>query len=239
MGNRLGQDSVIFRTKNEFDMEPLDGGILSPTEWSDNTSYNRIYEESWLDRYNYEADLVCKISNTNNVKKIFELGPGPGMLCSKVLNIKPELEYHLFDIEAANIANKKENLGGVFHTMDLNNDFDTTGLDTDFDLFIANDFLEHIQNPAKVVLRAKSILKEDGLALISVPNWRMGHGWIYRGLFDWDNFIHFMYQHGFAFSGYKESFLKCNFSSKLDSEQSMPDEMINSWNFYMMFKKDK
>jgi SAM-dependent methyltransferase len=240
MENRLGQDKIIFRTINEKEMDVLDAGILSPTEWSDNVSYNRIYDETWIERYEYEADLVNKIINDCEIKKIIELGPGPGMLCNKVLSIAPNVDYHLVDIEAASIANKKENLGGTFHIRDLNNDFDTTGFSNDFDLFIANDFLEHIQNPARVVLKAKSLLNNDnGWALISVPNWRMGHGWIYRGLFDWDNFIHFMYQHGFAFEGYKESKLKCGFSPKLDSERSMPDDVIDSWNFYMLFKKDK
>ena len=160
------------------------------------------------------------------------------MLCNKVLKLNSDLEYHLVDIEAAKQANIKENLGGMFHVKDLNNDFDTDGLPTDFDLFIANDFLEHIQNPARVVLKAKSILKEKGLAFISVPNWRMGHGWIYRGLFDWDNFIHFMWNHGFEIIGYEKSPLKCSFSPKISSELSMPDEMINSWNFYMLFKRN-
>jgi SAM-dependent methyltransferase len=240
METRLGKDQVVFRTPQEQEMEMLDRGILSPTEWSDNDSYNRIHDAAWIDRYNYEANIVNKIITDNNIKKIIELGSGPGVLCNKVLNMTPDVDYHLVDIEAASIANKKENLGGTFHIRDLNNDFDTTGFENDFDLFIANDFLEHIQNPARVVLKAKSLLNnKNGWALISVPNWRMGHGWIYRGLFDWDNFIHFMYQHGFAFSGFKESELKCNFSSKLDSELSMPDDVINSWNFYMLFKKDK
>lgn len=114
MENRLGQNSVVFRTGNEKEMEVLDGGILSATEWVDDDSYNRIYDSIWVKRYEYEANLVCNISDNNNFKKIFELGSGPGMLCNKVLSLKPELEYHLFDIDAANIANKNENLGVYF-----------------------------------------------------------------------------------------------------------------------------
>lgn len=105
-------------------------------------------------------------------------------------------------------------------------------------MFIANDFLEHIQNPANIVLKAKSVLKDDGLAFISVPNWRMGHAWIYRGLFDWDNFIHFMWQHGFRFLGYSPSNLVCSKAPKISSESTMPDEMITSWNWYMLFKRN-
>ena len=160
------------------------------------------------------------------------------MLCNKILKEEPNLDYHLVDIEAAKIANEKENLGGSFHVQDLTNDLDTSNLPDGSDLFIANDFLEHIQNPANVVLKAKSTLKEDGLAFISVPNWRMGHTWIYRGLFDWDNFIHFMWQHGFQFSGYFPSNLQCTNTPKLPSEKTMPNEMITSWNWYILFKRN-
>ena len=82
------------------------------------------------------------------------------------------------------------------------------------------------------------MLKDDGLAFISVPNWRMGHEWIYRGLFDWDNFIHFMWQHGFEFLGYSPSNLECENIPKISSESTMPDEMITSWNWYLLFKRN-
>ncbi len=160
------------------------------------------------------------------------------MLNYKIKKSFPDLEYHLIDIEAAKIANEKEELGGIFHVQDLNHDLDITNLPKNIDLFIANDFLEHIQNPANIVLKAKSVLKQDGFAFISVPNWRMGHAWIYRGLFDWDNFIHFMWQHGFKLETYIDSPLKCSHSPRLDSELTMPEEMITSWNFYLLFKRN-
>ena len=55
---------------------------------------------------------------------------------------------------------------------------------------------------------------------------------------DWDNFIHFMWQHGFGFEGYIDSPLKCHPHLKLSSESSMPDNILNSWNFYMVFKRN-
>lgn len=235
---RKNHQFVSFRTPQEKDCEILTQGIISKDEWASQESFQRIYEDSWELRYKYEANLLANIIQNNNCKKVLELGPGPGALCNKILEISPELEYHLVDIEAARIANQKENLGGIFHVQDLTNDLDITVLPKDLDLFIANDFLEHIQNPANVVLKAKSCLKEDGLAFISVPNWRMGHAWIYRGLFDWDNFIHFMWQHGFGFEGCINSPLKCSNSPKLSSETTIPEDMINSWNWYMLFKRN-
>ena len=235
---RQGEEFISFRHPNETQSEVLKKGIIDDNEWKDQRSYDRIFENSWEERYEWEKDILVNIIKNNKCKKIIELGPGPGMLCNKILKEEPNLDYHLVDIEAAKVANKKENLGGNFHVQDLTNDLDTSNLPNDFDLFIANDFLEHIQNPANVVLKAKSTLKEEGLAFISVPNWRMGHTWIYRGLFDWDNFIHFMWQHGFRFVGYFPSNLQCTNTTKLPSERTMPDEMITSWNWYILFKRN-
>ena len=235
---RQGDEFVSFRHPNETKSEILKRGIIGDSEWEDQRSYDRIFESSWKERYEWEKDILVNIIKDNKCKKIIELGPGPGVLCNKILKEEPNLDYHLIDIEAAKVANKKENLGGTFHVQDLTNDLDTSNLPDGSDLFIANDFLEHIQNPANVVLKAKSTLKEDGLAFISVPNWRMGHTWIYRGLFDWDNFIHFMWQHGFQFSGYFPSNLQCTNTPKLPSEKTMPNEMITSWNWYILFKRN-
>ena len=182
--------------------------------------------------------MLSEIIQENNIKTIIELGPGPGILCNKINQLVNGLEYHLVDIEAAKQLNQKENLGGIFHVQNLINNLETDNLPTNADMIVASDFLEHIQNPANVILKAKSLLKNDGLAFISVPNWRMGHAWIYRGLFDWDNFIHFMWQHGFMFIGAAPSIIKCDLSPKISSESTMPDEQINSWNHYMLFKKN-
>ena len=235
---RKNKHFVTFRTPPEEECEVLDKGLISATEWSSEDSYKRIFDESWELRYQYEAEILSLIINDNECKKIIELGPGPGLLCNKITALHPGLEYHLVDIEAAKIANEKENLGGIFHVQDLTNDLDTSNLPKDINLFIANDFLEHIQNPANIILKIKSLLKSDGLAFISVPNWRMGHAWIYRGLFDWDNFIHFMWQHGFAFEGCVESPLKCDEYPKISAESTMPENMLNSWNWYMLFKRN-
>lgn len=237
MENREGKEYVVFRTHPETECSVLTNGILSADEWNTESSINRIFQNDWQYRYEYESDIISQIVHQYGVSNILELGPGPGVLCSK-LSKKCEIkEYHLVDIEAASVTNKSENFGGTFHIRDLNEGLNLS-LDSKMDLIIANDFLEHIQNPAKIVLESKSLLKSDGLMFISVPNWRMGHAWIYRGLFDWDNFIHFMWQHGFKMEGYSESGLKCTKSKKLDSESSMPDDLIDSWNFYILFKRN-
>jgi 2-polyprenyl-3-methyl-5-hydroxy-6-metoxy-1,4-benzoquinol methylase len=234
---RFGKENVVFRTKDESNCEILKKGILSDDEWMSLDSIARLDQKIWDDRYEEECGILSQIISENNVKHILEVGSGPGILCNKILKVHKNVVYNLIDIDAAKKVNLERKLGGNFFTTDLNNGIDVK-LKNKVDLFIANDFLEHIQSPAKVILDAKEMMNDDALAFISVPNWRMGHAWIYRGLFDWDNFIHFMWQHGFSFLHYTPSHIKCPYSKKLDSESTMPDEMINSWNFYLTFKRN-
>ena len=237
---RQGKNWVTFRTLQESNCEVLDKGIISDDEWSSEDSLQRVQEDSWKHRYKYEAALLSNVIKDHNIKTILELGPGPGVLCNEIVksNVDLNLEYHLVDVEAARAANEQLGLEGIFHVQDLTNDLSIEDLPINIDMFIACDFLEHIQSPANIVLKAKATLKQDGLAFISVPNWRMGHAWIYRGLFDWDNFIHFMWQHGFMFIGAAPSPLKCPKSPKLTSESTMPEDQIDSWNHYMLFKRN-
>ena len=95
---RKNKHFVTFRTPSEEECEVLDKGLISPTEWSSEDSYKRIFDESWELRYQYEAEILGLIINNNECKKIIELGPGPGLLCKKITTLCPELEYHLVDI---------------------------------------------------------------------------------------------------------------------------------------------
>ena len=46
---------------------------------------------------------------------------------------------------------EKRKLKGNFVVKDLMNEFDISDIDKDYDLIIANDFLEHIANPSDVL----------------------------------------------------------------------------------------
>jgi len=125
-----------------------------------------------------------------------------------ILERNPEVDYHLVDKVGAQLGFEHRNYKGTFHLRDMNLMFDTTDIPEDFDLLIANDFLEHIQAPSRVILDMRKVIKENGLAFISVPNWRNSHDFIYRGLFDYDNFVFMMQTHGFELEAAGDSVLK-------------------------------
>lgn len=240
---------AIFRTQGDFDWVE-DGGILShhtqsfggngrgTEEWD---SADRVKEKSWINRYEYEAQLISDICQEHDLTKIIELGSGPGGLANKINSIHPtELNYTLVDKPNAKLQWKELNHKATnFEVIDLNNNFSTETLDEDYDLIIANDFLEHIANVTDCLVQSYNISKDNAKMFVSVPNWRMGHSFQYQGLFDHDNWVHTMYAHGWKVETLYRSKIPCPPLPKLSSEETLPDSFINSWNIYYLANKIK
>lgn len=219
-----------FENNNEWVDEQANLGLDSSIEC-------RIDIDSWKARYDYEANLLNPIILENKFTKIIELGSGPGALGQKIIEETGINNYTFIDQPGAAEIHKKRGFKGEFKVIDLMNNFDISGLDKDYDFLITNDFLEHIYNPSIVVQNCYKIIKPEGKMFVSVPNWRMGHTFIYRGLFDFDNFIYFMFTHGFNIVNLYNSPLQCPFSPKISSESEMDDVLVTSWNWYMLFDK--
>lgn len=212
--------------------------VVSPLEWADEIDKSRIDELSWVNRYRYEASIIAEVIKENNYKKVLELGSGPGLLAQFILDLCPDLNYSFVDKQTSKTIFELRNFrGNTFYVKDLMHSFDISDLDRDYDLIIANDFLEHIANPSHVLYQIRNITKQNSKFFISVPNWRMGHEFIYRGLFDYDNFVYFCKIHGWEPESVGGSPLKCTFYPKESSEQMMPDELIESWNWYFVTNK--
>ena len=239
----------MYRTKGDMNLvsnpemfipkrhETKYGGLgKGEKEW-DIENDNRIFEPSWTQRYKYEAKIILDIIKNNNYYKILELGSGPGRLADIIQKEYP-LDYDLVDKPNAKLQNEKYNFKcNKFFTKDLNNGFDINGLEDSYDLIIANDFLEHIANVTDCLIQAWNLGSENSRFFVSVPNWRMGHSFQYRGLFDYDNWAYTMEVHGWKVESVYPSNLKCQFAEKLSSESTMSDELIQSWNWYFVGSK--
>jgi len=210
-------------------------------EWKDEESASRIEEETWIHRYKYESGLISGICKDIKSKKILEFGPGPGKLADMIQNeIEYDMSYTMIDNPYAKKLFEKNKFKGKFLVKDLMNYLDTSDLDNDYDFLIANDFLEHIANPSNLLSESYKITTDNAKFFISVPNWRMGHSFIYRGLFDYDNIIYTMKIHGWEPIECYESFHQISSESlipKLSSEDEMPDELLSSWNWYFLCDK--
>ena len=229
----------LFRTSNPepfVNMKDMD--TYHSHEWAEGGSLERIQEQAWIERYEYEAMLVNSLITSNpNIKTVLEIGSGPGALSQLILKANPDLQYDLIDKPLAKKAFEELKHKGRFFVKDLAEQFDTTGLSSQYDLVIMNDFLEHVTNPHIILKTVHQLTHTDSVFFISNPNWRMGHPFIYRGAFDFDNFIWMLHFHGFTLEGFWGSILKTPFYPKLDSEKMLPDENLTEWTHYMVFKQ--
>lgn len=210
---------------------------LDIKEW-ENT--DRLEESGWKTRYDYEAELISFIINQHSfpIQKILEIGSGPGVLSQCIQKkISHEVEYHLIDKPYAKQYFDNHKYKGTFFVKDFSMDLDTKGLLPKYDLIICNDTLEHLLTPTNTLKKMNCLMDENSLLFISVPNWRMAHQFLYRGLWDYDNFLYFMHIHKFEMISVYPSPLQTPYYPKLNSEESMPDELIQSWNFYFVSKK--
>lgn len=233
----------IFRIEGKFEeiFEVENFDTLHNDEWEGEATggdgINRLEEDGWESRYNYEADLIVNLLNENpNIKNILELGSGPGILSQKIQEKHTDLNYHLVDKHYAKKYFEEHNFKGKFFVKDLSSEFNTEGLLDTYDLVITNDFLEHVLNPSIIVQTIYKLTNKDSFYFISNPNWRMAHQWVYRGLFDFDNFIYFLYTHKFGLQGFYGSTLKTPPYPRIDSESMLPEEHLTDWNHYMIFK---
>lgn len=220
------------RFEQTFSMDQFD--TEHANEW-ENTG--RLQEQAWEHRYEYEASIICEVIQQNpHIQNILELGSGPGILSQKILTEYPNLNYHLVDKPFAKKYFDEHNFKGTFFVKDLSNSFDTEGLLDKYDLVISNDFLEHVYNPHIIIKTIYKHTNKNSIYFISNPNWRMAHQYVYRGLFDFDNFVYLLYTHFFELQGFYGSQLKTPAYPRISSETLLPDENLTDWNHYLLFK---
>lgn len=228
---------AIFRVKHNdfeksFSADKID--TLETNEWENTT---RLAEQGWDSRYDYEARLLYNVIREFNVKTILEIGSGPGVLSQKIQHLLPHpVNYDLVDKPFAKKYFEDKNFVGTFFVKDISMDLDLDGLKVCYDLIICNDTLEHLIAPSNVVKKIRGIMHPDSIFFVSVPNWRMAHQFLYRGLWDYDNFIYFMHIHGFEMDSVYPSCLQTPDYPKTDTEEEMPEELRLSWNWYFQMK---
>lgn len=229
---------AIFRVKhNDFEQSfnAFKVDTLETNEWE---NASRLAEQGWDSRYDYEAHMIRGVIQETSSKNILEIGSGPGVLSHKIQSLLPEpVSYHLVDKPFAKKYFDEHKFDGTFFVKDISMDLDTEGLRPSYDLIIINDTLEHLIAPSNVVKKIHGLMTPQSTLFVSVPNWRMAHQFLYRGLFDYDNFLYFMYIHGFETDTVYPSCLMTPDYPKTDNEESMPEELRRSWNWYFVMKK--
>lgn len=194
----------------------------------------------WDYRYKHEQNIINNVIQTHKIKTILELGCGPGGLADKILTASPDLIYHMVDGKSACDEHTRRNYKGAFFVKDLKYSFEHSDLNSDYDLIITNDFLEHITNPSLILSTVYDKLTgSDSYYFCSSPNWRTKHEFYYPGLFDYDNLVKFFRIHKFELIAQFPSWATHVpiRTERLHSEQIVAQDKLFDWNYYLLFKK--
>lgn len=129
--------------------------------------------------YEYEVDLesdsaparVIRMAGSN--KRILEVGAGPGSI-TKLLISSNKCDVVALEIDPSAIAKLREFTDHIY-SLDLNDPSWTKVLSNEdrFDIVIAADVLEHVQNPLLTLQGMVSLLCPGGEIILSLPH--VGH----------------------------------------------------------------
>lgn len=126
------------------------------------TSYNGIQE---LAAYNLHPD-VFRIAEPFLKKgfHILDFGCGQGAFSQRLVDAGMTVDVCDLDIAQvkADVTRK--------YQLDLNTADIRTSISGEYDVIIAMEIIEHLQNPWKYLSDCKSLLKNDGLIVLSTPN---------------------------------------------------------------------
>lgn len=120
-------------------------------------------------------------------KKILDIGCGSSFFLEQIKKINTEwamnLEGHGIDIDRDAVSYcKKKRLA-----VSLGDGTKTKFKANSFDVVRAKEVLEHLQEPEKLILEAKRILKKDGLLILHIPT---QYSTMYPFVNFWDDYSH-------------------------------------------------
>jgi ubiquinone/menaquinone biosynthesis C-methylase UbiE len=120
---------------------------------------------------------------------ILDVGCGEGTLL-RMLDIKGN---QVFGIDASESAKKACELKGIECIVaDMSTENLSRFPDGMFDIVLCLETIEHLENPFHCLWEIKRLLKENGTFIVSIPNTKTLHPYVYPGLFNLKNFKLFL-----------------------------------------------
>lgn len=140
--------------------------------------------------YEYEVELGSDtapsrvIRMTGHGRRVLEVGAGPGSITKHLIKSN-KCDVVALEIDPTAIAKLKEFCPNIY-SLDLNDENWPHALAKEgkFDVVIAADVLEHVYNPLRTLNGMKSLLRDDGEIILSLPH--VGHCVINACLLDED-----------------------------------------------------
>lgn len=131
--------------------------------------YHQIENKHWW--HVSRRDIIIKLikcQDLDNNYRVLDIGCSTGILVKEILNLSGANVFGIDNSETAIKQCKKNGLENIHMMSGCNTTFD----DNTFDLVIASDCLEHIEDDRKALKEWKRILKPNGKLIIFVPAWK-------------------------------------------------------------------
>ena len=150
-----------------------------------------LLKEKYLGLFNDEATLIDLIGEvkfgyseiksfirTDEVKKILEIGSGPGMLISELKNLFPSIEMtglepsiRGYDRYKKIFNSLKQKSTNIKNLNLVNNDIKNFQTEEKYDLIFSVNVLEHVEDWIIYLENAKKLLSPKGKCVILCPNY--------------------------------------------------------------------
>ena len=101
------------------------------------------------------------LKNNREGNKLLNLGGGTG----QVSNIFREIGFDVYNVD---IEENNENEKNI--RFDLNSMEKLPVKENCFDIVVCSEIIEHIENPWKLFMDSKKVLKKDGILIVTTPN---------------------------------------------------------------------
>ncbi|MCM8777010.1 MAG: methyltransferase domain-containing protein [Candidatus Omnitrophica bacterium] len=146
----------------------------------------------------YQWILQEFFNNVEN-KKVLEIGCGDG----GIIQFLRKRNYAVgIDISYQGIENLKS-IGIESYLIDISKE--TIPFENNFfDYVIALEVFEHLKSPQNAIEEIQRVCKKNGKVVLSIPNYRTGHKFIYRGLFTFRRFENYLKDNGFEIINKKQ-----------------------------------
>lgn len=150
--------------------------------------YEEIYRDSdvWLytKSHGVHSVILGQIKDYLSDKKVLDVGCGAGRLAIMCAHFAKTVDAFDFSENAIFLAKKNAECSGTDNVNFFVSDIDSFNLGTEeaYDIITLVGVLEHVIDPLKTLKKLNSILKNEGLLVVSCPNFINFRGYSYMTL---------------------------------------------------------